>query len=243
MQYRKRSQFNQKKLIIGAILFGVAIVFSIGIHYVAFSKPVYPDVSRTMILSRANLQKQITALQTTVESYKASQSQLTVLQTENDQLKAELGRPDHMQGTLATVLFTPGRSLYDTFIIDAGSADNIKVGQTAYAFGSVALGTVSAVRDHDATVLLVSNPNRETSGTVTGDNVAITLIGRGAGEYEVHMPREVKFQIGEPIQLQSTKPYVLAEIKDIETDPRDPFQRLLAKVPVNLQNLKWVIVE
>ena len=73
--------------------------------------------------------------------------------------------------------------------------------------------------------------------------MALKLLGRGNGEYEVHMPRDIRFDVGSIIAYQSSTPTILAQIERIVTDPRDPFQRLLAKAPVNLQALKWVIVK
>ena len=89
---------------------------------------------------------------------------------------------------------------------------------------------------------LFSAPGKTTSGTAAGNDVGVTLIGRGGGEYEVRIPRDVEFVVGELIAHQSSTTRVLAEIERIATDPRDPFQRLIAKAPINLQALEWVIV-
>jgi cell shape-determining protein MreC len=243
MQYPKRKQNQHKAVLTGIGIVGGALVLAVVAWNIAHHAPLYRDVVATSVETRKTLEKKVTALQTTIDSYASVEAQLAVLQSENSQLKAELGRSDHPKGILATTLFAPGNTLYDTFVIDAGSDQGIVLGQTAYAFGSVALGTVSAVQQHTATVLLSSDPGRETSATVVGSNTAVTLIGRGAGEYEVHMPRDVKFSVGDTIQYESTVPHILATIQEVTSDPRDPFQRLLAKAPVNLQNLKWVIVE
>ncbi len=192
--------------------------------------------------SKRALVDKITELQTTLESYDAELSTAALMQTENAELKAELNRLPSTRGTLAHVVTLPNRSLYDTVTVDAGVAQGITEGQIAYAFGSIALGTVSSVGEDYATVTLFSAPGRETSGTVAGSNVAITMIGRGGGEYEVRMPRDVDFAVGGLIAYQSTDTAVLAEIERIATDPRDPFQKLYAKTPINLQALKWVIV-
>ena len=127
-------------------------------------------------------------------------------------------------------------------VIDAGSAEGVSEGAVAYAFDSIALGTVASLDSHRAVIQLYSSPGRQTSGTAEGSETTITLIGRGGGEYEVRMPRDMHFSIGELISYQSIESAILAKIERIATDPRDPFQRLLAKAPVNLNALKWVIV-
>jgi len=204
--------------------------------------PVYGGTIEDAVLSKRALISKINALQNTLVGYDAELTTLQQLQSENDALKAELGRTPKPTGVLAHVLTLPNRSFYDTMLIDGGSAEGVKQNMVAYAFGSVAVGTVSSVDAHSATVQLYSAPGRQTSGTAVGGDVAVTLIGRGSGEYEVQLPRDVPFSIGATIAMQSTTPATMATVEKVITDPRDPFQRLLAKVPVNLQALKWVIV-
>ncbi|MBY0328993.1 hypothetical protein K2Q02_02790 [Patescibacteria group bacterium] len=204
--------------------------------------PLYPSVVDTATLSRRALSAKVNELQGTLDSYNARLTAVSLLENENSSLKTELNRDPHSRGTLAHVLTVPNRSFYDTFVIDAGSVEGIREGQQVYAFDAVALGTVASVVEHSAVVRLFSAAGNETSGTAVDSDVAVTLIGRGAGEYEVRMPRDVHFEIGSTIALQSVYPAVLAQVEKIMTDPRDPFQRLLAKVPVNLTALKWVVV-
>lgn len=223
--------------------FGVWYAISWTKKFQGTSLPIYSDTTALTLSSRQFLVKKIIDLQTTLDAKNASLVELSILQAENDALKAELGREGHIKGTLARVIVPPNRSLYDTIILDIGEDEKVEVGQTAYAFGSVALGTISAVSANSSTVLLFSASGRETAGTTSGSDIAVTLIGRGAGEYEVRMPRDITFEQGGVISQQSLGVHPLATIQKIITDPRDPFQRLLAKAPVNLQTMKWVVVK
>ena len=204
--------------------------------------PLYPSAFDTNTLSRRALVAKVNELKGELDAQNAHAVAVSLLESENAALKTELNRDPSSRGILAHVLTVPNRSFYDTFVIDAGSVEGIREGQQVYAFDVIALGTVTSVADHSAVVTLFSAPAKETSGTAVGSDTAVTLIGRGAGEYEVRMPRDVHFEIGSTIALQSVYPAVLARVEKIMTDPRDPFQKLLAKVPVNLTALKWVIV-
>lgn len=234
-------------VVVGLTIFGAGIVWLIvrtGIrHSSVVSVPVYGDVVVTTLSSKNTLVHRVTELTATIASYDARLSELSALADENAKLKAELGRAEQPGGTLAHVITLPNRSFYDTFTIDAGSDDGIVLGQIAYAFGSIALGTVSNVSTHTSTIELYSSPGRATTGTAVGSDVSVTLTGRGGGEYEVRMPRDVHFEVGGMVAYQSVHTAVLARIERITTDPRDPFQKLLAKAPINLQALKWVIVK
>lgn len=194
------------------------------------------------VWSKRALVAKVTELETTIAALRTEQIVSDLLRDENTKLKAELGRTPHATGVLAHVRTIPNRSFYDTIVIDAGADRGISVGQVAYAFDSVALGTIADVTSQSATLLLYSQSGRETAGTVVGSDTAVTLIGRGNGEYEVRMPRDVRFDVGGLVAYQSVDSALLAQIERIVTDPRDPFQRLLARAPVNLQALKWVIV-
>ncbi|MDB5188876.1 MAG: Rod shape-determining protein MreC [Candidatus Nomurabacteria bacterium] len=228
-------------VVVGTILF-IVLATLLAKKMIVHAPFIYGSTVQNELLSKRALISKVNGLQNTINSYDAQLSTLSQLQNENDTLKAELGRTPAPTGILADVITLPNRSFYDTMMIDAGSADGIRTNMIVYAFGSVALGNISAVDTHTATVSLYSAPSRQTSGTATGSNVAVTLIGRGGGEYEVQLPRDVPIDVGVTISSQSITPATLATIEKIVTDPRDPFQRLLAKAPVNLQALKWVIV-
>jgi cell shape-determining protein MreC len=242
--YKKRKNILP---IIGFVLVGIVAVWLVARAVVSPHKDSLPLASAVTVyntlLPKKVLVSKITELQTTLESYDAQLTTAKLLAEENDALKAELGRTASSKGTLAHVVTVPNRSLYDTFVIDGGEDVGIAIGQTVYAFDSIALGTISAVADTHATVSLFSTSGRETPGSVGGNNVSVALIGRGGGEYEVRLPRDLQFTTGELIAYQSTHTAVLAEIERIATDPRDPFQRLIVKVPINLQALKWVLVK
>ena len=244
--YKRRRSIVGNALWVGATVVGVVILWLIIRAIIGSHKEELPLASATTLyntlLPKSVLVRKITEQQTILESYDAQLTTATLLAKENDALKAELGRSERSTGVLAHVKTLPNRSFYDTFVIDAGLDQSITVGQVVYGFGSIALGTVSDVADDHATVTLFSAPERTTSGTASGSDVAVTLIGRGGGEYEVRLPRDLQFTTGQLIAYQSTESTVLAEIERILTDARDPFQRLIAKAPINLQALKWVIV-
>lgn len=243
-----QSRNNTKRIFVVGLLavLGLIIVwyfFSWVKKFQSSSTPIYSDAVSLSLNSKKSLIKKVVALQTTIDAQNASLTTLSTLESENASLKAEFGRSDHIKGVLARVVVPPNRSIYDTIVIDAGVGEGVTIGQNVFAFGSIAIGTISDVSTNSSTVSLFSASGRQTSGTTTGSDIAVTLIGRGAGEYEVRMPRDIVFEQGGGISTQSLGVHTIATIQKIVTDPRDPFQRLLAKAPVNLQTMKWVIVK
>lgn len=248
MQPFKRPKRNTATVTVAInfVLIAVAVFILfliIKIIVVEISVPaLHADNIRDSLKSKASLIAKINELENIIGTQKESLAEAVLLQKENEKLKIELNREGASTGTLARVLTAPGRNFYSTIIIDAGSAQGLSEGQIVYAFGSVALGTVAIVQEHRATIELFSAANRQVAGTAEDSDVALTMIGRGAGEYEVRMPRDVSFRVGEMISYQSIDTAILAKVEKIITDPRDPFQSLLAKVPVNLSTLKFVII-
>lgn len=207
------------------------------------SKNIASDsIKVTSLSSKKEMLKKISELEILVDSYKTRDDINLALESENQKLKAELHRSTNRGGTLANVITDPSYSIYDTFVIDAGVVDNISVGQNVYAFNNILLGTITKVDYNRSVVSLFSQSGKETYGNTTTNDVAATLTGRGGGEYEIRMPRDIYFEVGELISAQSVSTSLLAKVEKILTDPRDPFQKLLAKAPINLQNLKWVVV-
>lgn len=242
---RRRTTWQLSIRVVGTLL-GIGVVWLVAQAIVSKKADTLPlgapSTVYNALLPKKVLVDKVVELRTTIESYEAELATARLEHDENVKLKAELGRTPRPVGVLGHVRTLPNRSFYDTFMIDAGTDEHISIGQTAYAFDTIALGSVSEVTSDTATITLFSAANRDTSGTVMGSDIAVTLIGRGGGEYEVRMPRDVPFEVGGIIAQQSTHSAVLAEIERIATDPRDPFQKLYAKAPVNLQALKWVIV-
>lgn len=253
MERRNRKKYIRQLVTIrGIAVLGIVALVAWGIVRLAMHRALFGASVANYFKTNRSLSHELIASQTTIEKYAADEAELELLRDENTALKSELGRnvggdgateKGIGKGILATVLFPAGRSIYDTFVIDAGSEQGIRDGARVYAFGSVALGTITSVEENRATVQLYSASGRETSGTVTGNTVAMTLIGRGGGEYEIHMPRDIHFEQGQVIAEQTTVPHTLATIIEITADPRDPFQKIRAKAPINIQALKWVVVE
>ena len=90
-------------------------------------------------------------------------------------LKEILGRKDQKVAmVVSAILAKPNQSLYDTLLIDSGTEEGIKTGDTVFALGDVPIGSISDVYPNSAKVILFSNPGETTQ--------AIISLGRSTGE-------------------------------------------------------------
>lgn len=161
---------------------------------------------------------------------------------ENLELKDLLGRTGSEKLLLSAILAKPNRSPYDTLILDIGEKNNVYPGATVLAYGNIIIGKISEVSDHTSKAVLFSSPGEEYDGLVLGKNTPIKLSGRGGGNFISELPRAVPIAEGDQVYSVGLSPYLLGTVQNISSDPRDPFQTILIKSPVNVTELRFVEV-
>ncbi|MBI3020213.1 MAG: hypothetical protein HYY60_02710, partial [Parcubacteria group bacterium] len=84
---------------------------------------------------------------------------VSVFKKENEELNEVLARRQFaLPFLVARVLVHPGRSPYNTLIIDRGEKDGIKTGAIATLYGDIAIGAVERVTGTSAIIKLFSSP-------------------------------------------------------------------------------------
>lgn len=179
-----------------------------------------------------------------------------ILAAENNSLKAMLGRITNEHFILAPILARPPHSLYDTFIIDTKDTKSISVDDIVFADTEIPIGKVSLLTGDEATVTLFSTPGQTTEGILNipglsdglsenekNRSLIVELLGKGAGNFELRLPHDIVVPAGSVVTLPGLKPHVIALVGDTVSDPRDPFQSVLARSPVNIFELRWVQVK
>jgi cell shape-determining protein MreC len=163
---------------------------------------------------------------------------------ENNSLKEILGRKNEkIPMILSAILSKPNQSPYDTLVIDVGSGQGIEIGSTVFALGNVPIGRVAEVSANVSKVILFTNAGEKTQAIISNKNITMELIGRGGGNFEMILPRDLTVQEGDQVVLPGINPHVLAIVETVISDPRDPFTKALLGSPVNIQELKFVEVE
>lgn len=147
------------------------------------------------------------------------------------------------------IISRPPQSPYDILIIGAGSENGIKTGMTAMAQDNVLLGYVAEVFPSASKVKLISFPNEETnvliesSGTGTSTVVSAIAVGRGGENLEIKLPSSLAINSGDQVKTMGNFPLMAGTIEKVEMNLSDPFQKLLFRLPVNIQELKYVMIE
>jgi cell shape-determining protein MreC len=187
---------------------------------------------------------EVEKLKNEIDEDAAKLQNYNVILDENTKLKEILNRKrENTELILAAILTKPNQSVYDTIIIDAGENQNISLGKTVYALGNIPIGKINEVTANSSKVLLFSSPGVKTEGVITGRDVFNELVGRGGGNFEMVLPRNLSVEAGTNVTTPGLSPHVLAIAETTITDPRDAFTKVVLRAPVNIFELKFVEVE
>lgn len=193
--------------------------------------------------SKNSLDAENEKLKSQISENKARISNYDSLVAENTSLKEILGRKDTKSAMiLSAILSKPNQSIYDTLVIDAGIKQGLQTGDTVFALGNIPIGRIAEIYDNSSKVILFSNPGEKTQGVISGKDVFMELIGRGGGNFEMILPRDIILQKGDQALMPGINSYVLAIAETTISDPRDPFTKALLTSPANIQELKFVEV-
>ena len=192
----------------------------------------------TLLETNNNLQSQLTEAQTRLLAF-------SIIEKENSDLKKAWGREggsEEGSSILAYVLVKPPQSFYDTLILDVGQNKNINKGSKIIVANTVVLGTIDEVFGKTSRAKLFSSADLETLATIDRNSLPVTLIGKGAGNFEIQVPQEADIVFGDTIILSGIKQGVVATVFEIESIPSNSFKRVFCKVPINIDELRFVAV-
>lgn len=263
---RKKLSYIASLAVVFVILFyfragifnGLSHVSSVVFHpFLTAGNGTFDKLSNipSFFVSKNSLTQEIEDLKTQLGEIQAQMSNYDSILDENTKLKEILGRKNEkVQMTLAAILMKPNQSPYDTLVIDAGTKQGIEIGDKVFAKGDIPIGRVELVYASSAKVVLFSNSGEKTNVVISlghspageagvAKDIFMEIIGRGGGNFEMILPRDVTLQKGDQAVLPGINPYVVATVETIISDPRDSFQKALLVSPVNIQELKFVQVE
>lgn len=178
-----------------------------------------------------------------INEYEAELSNYNAILAENETLKDTLGRVDGSEFILGTILSKPHKSTYDTLVIDIGERDGVVAGDEVFALGNVPIGRVDQVFNKSSKVVLYSSAGEKREVIIGDKNTYLEAIGRGGGNFEINIPRDMKLPPGTEATTPGITPYTLAKVVTIISDPRDSFAKALLTSPVSIQELKFVEVK
>jgi cell shape-determining protein MreC len=197
------------------------------------------EPTRGLLKEKVKLENENLFLKQEVEKFKIQQSFADAILTENQELKEVCLREQNSNWLVAAVLWRGSYGRYNSLIIDIGSSGSITEGTAVTAYGNVLLGHITDLSTQTSRVQLISYPGKETNIFI-GGRVSATAIGRGGGNLQVELPSGIDIKIGDPITTLGIHPLFLGTVEKIEKDDANPFQKIVFRLPINIQELRYV---
>ncbi len=190
----------------------------------------------SLIADNKTLQDEVTALT-------LKQADYDILFKENDDLKTQFGRSNDRTRVIARVLSKPPRSPYDTFVIDAGSAEGISIDNEVYLSGNVLIGTVSSVTTHTSVVSLFSTADTKQEVVLERTGASFEIVGAGGANFTLEVPKETDIMWGDVFTYPSITPSIIGSVYYIDVNSQSSFKKIYIRMPGNVFQAKYVFVQ
>ncbi len=249
-----RGDKKKKKILFGVLFFVVISIFASSFFSGVFSRIggviwnsenfISRSIRDTVELfqSKATLLAENEDLKKRLETMVVDALATDIMRQENSDLKEILGRTDDKKVLLASVLRTPPFSPYDTFILDVGANKEVQIGDYIFVGGHVLVGEIVEVNPTSAKAQLFSAPGKTLAVLIGKKAISVEAVGRGGGNFEVILSREIPIAVGESVIVPQIDSMVLGVVGQVDIDPAKTFQRVLFSTPVNIQGVRWVTV-
>ncbi len=192
--------------------------------------------------SKLSLSKENNALKKELIDVKYKLADRNALALQNTELLALVGRKSEASTLLAVVLERPPYSPYDTFTIDVGQKQKVKIGDQLVIGEGIIIGKVIETFSSKSRAVLYSSFGQKFQASVGKNHVSVEVEGKGGGNFSIRLPRSVPISIGDVVVASDISPKIFGQIAKIDVTPNDSFQTLYFNSPVNLSQLYYVKV-
>lgn len=156
-------------------------------------------------------------------------------------LEETLGRAHSDDRVVGSVLVGPGRSPYDTLVIDVGTDQGVNIANMVVYSGSGAIGEIVEVTPTSSKVKLYSFPGQEHSVIIGARSLPVLAYGRGMGNFESKVPQDSPVLAGDTVVSVKGK-LIFGKVSVVEEKPAEPFKRIFFRVPFNITEIQTVEV-
>lgn len=191
--------------------------------------------------NKDSLAKENDTLHADVSRMEAQVLDRNLLSEKVTKLEESLGRVRSDDRVVAGVLAGPGRSPYDTLVIDAGLEQGINVGNMVVYAGSGAIGEIVEVSQSSSKVKLYSSPGEEHMVIVGSHYIPVLALGRGMGNFESKVPQDSAVSVGDNV-ISTKGNLIFGIVSLVEEKPAEPVKRIFFRVPFNITEIQSVEV-
>ena len=130
----------------------------------------------------------------------------------------------------------------DALIISSGTNNAIHEGDMVYHAGFI-VGVIATADESTANVQLFSGAGQETTGLLFPAEEQVTIEGRGNGNFFASLSRDIPVEVGDQVFVFDEQRSLLAIVRDVQFDPRDPFQSVYLSYPENTGKFNYLEIK
>lgn len=185
------------------------------------------------------------------ENHDVLEEKVKLLSDENDELKKQLNfiQKSETQHILANVVGKEVLSTDQTFIIDRGSNDGIKVDQPVIVGEGILIGKITKV-DENISIIRLLNDNRSRIGaSIINQNKSIGVVEGGFGiSLKMNLiPRDEIVLVGDKVitsglEMSIPRGLFIGTVAVVENEPYKPFQQAILTPGTDLGKITIVTV-
>lgn len=190
--------------------------------------------------SRASLEAQNRVLNEQIMQYQERSAGYDVLLAENVQLRSLVHLASQRPGLTAPIVSSVLSSPYGTFLIGAGTADQIARTNLVLTAGGFVAGTVSDVGMHTSTVQELFAPDASVNAVIAGTSVSVT--GSGGGNAHALLPRGARVAIGDAVLSPQLGGRAIGIVGAVASSTASASQDVYIRLPVDIGSLQFVYV-
>lgn len=257
-RYDRQQQTKRRKLLSALILFLFVLFFFrtpvanvTSSFFLTIARPFFVANNsvrewltdgRAFLSSKESLVAENKRLKEALDSVSLGAYSREELRSENEHLKAILGRASGRTLLLAHVLATPGRSPYDTLILDVGQSKGVASGMKVFVPGDFAIGEVSKETNESATVTLYSSYGSELPVVMSSSSVPTLAKGIGGGNFRITLPKDVPVAPGDLVHIPAIAPEYVGVVEAVDSPEGSSLRDIYLKWPFNVNELTWVYI-
>jgi len=256
MIYLKEHKSNKNKKIVTLFVVIVFVIFALiqiflphllSAIFTTIASPFWKvgfSIESGSLLSREDLLRKNEELKIKLEEALARIDSVSYLESENQELRRILDSTSASSSyTLSAVIKKPPFVPYDEYIIDIGKNKGLSTTSVIYSIGDVPIGKVEEVLSDLSRVVLFSSFGQKQEVLIGEQNIPSVAIGKGGGQYEVELPKGLNIKEGDFVLSATYKGRPMGKVVSIDSDNALPFQKVYFSVPVNIYQLRWVLVD
>ena len=219
------------------VLLAVSPVLRFGNHLIVIIQSADSALrsKQTLVIENNKLKQRLIELTAALVDHQ-------VLEADNQLLRQEIGLIQNQpEITVAEVVSHQWNSPFDIILAAVPKNSKIITGDQVTFKKNVWVGAVIDQIGSMVKIKLVSAPGSQVPVLIGSNNVSAMASGKGNGNLEVELPRNLEIRTGDSVMAGNTAaPLMVGTVGAVDNDPGESLQTILIRTPINLSFIHYL---